>query len=84
MSVASAYRVKDGVVEDARIVLGAVAPIPLRAKKAEAYVNGKTITPELAEEAAEIALEGAMPLSKNAYKVQIAKTLVRNSLLNAK
>lgn len=84
VSVAFAYRVKDGVVKDARIVLGAVAPIPLRAKKAEAYVNGKTITPELAEEAAKIALEGAMPLSKNAYKVQIAKTLVRNSLLNAR
>lgn len=39
---------------------------------------------KLAEEAAEIALSGALPLSKNAYKVQIAKTLVRNSLLNAR
>ncbi len=84
VSVASAYRVRDGIVEDARIVLGAVAPIPLRVRKAEEYVNGKAITPQLAEEAAEIALEGALPLSKNAYKVQIAKTLVRNSLLNAK
>lgn len=84
VSVASAYRVKDGIVEDARIVLGAVAPIPLRVKKAEEYVNGKAITPQLAREAAEIALEGAIPLSKNSYKIQIARTLVRNSLLNAK
>lgn len=51
VSVASAYHVKDGIVEDARIVLGAVAPIPL---------------------------------SQNSYKIQIARTLVRNSLLNAK
>lgn len=84
VSVASAYRIKDGVVEDARIVLGAVAPIPLRARKAEGYVNGKVITPQLAKEAAEIAMEGALPLSHNGYKIQIAKTLVRNSFLNAK
>lgn len=84
VSVASAYKVQDGVVTDARIVLGAVAPIPLRAKEAEAYITGKAVTGELAAEAAEIALQGALPLSKNGYKVQIAKTLVRNSLLNAR
>lgn len=84
VSVASACKVQDGVVTDARIVLGAVAPIPLRAKEAEAYIIGKAVTGELAAEAAEIALQGALPLSKNGYKVQIAKTLVRNSLLNAR
>lgn len=84
VSVASAYRIKDGVVEDARIVLGAAAPIPLRVKKAESYVNGKAITLQVAQEAAQIALEGALPLAHNSYKIQIAKTLVRNSLLNAK
>ena len=84
VSVASAYKVQDGVVTDARIVLGAVAPIPLRAKEAEAYITGKAVTGELAAEAAEIALQGALPLSKNGYTVQIAKTLVRNSLLNAR
>ena len=68
---------------DARIVLGAVAPIPLRATEAEAFINGREITEELAGQAAEIALKGAIPLSKNEYKVQIAKTLVKNSLLNA-
>ena len=84
VSVASAYKMESGVVKDCRIVLGAVAPDPIRAREAEAFVNGKKITPEVAEEAAELALKGAVPLSKNDYKVQIAKTLVRNSLLNAK
>ena len=37
----------------------------------------------LAGQAAEIALRGAVPLSKNEYKVQIARSLVKNSLLNA-
>ena len=84
VSVASAYKMQEGVITDARIVLGAVAPIPLRAREAEAYITGKTVTEELAAEAAEIALSGALPLSRNGYKVQIAKTLVRNSLLNAR
>ena len=84
VSVASAYELRDGVITDARIVLGAVAPVPLRAKEAEAYVTGKPVSEELAWEAAEIALSGALPLSKNAYKIQIAKTLVRSSLLNAR
>ena len=75
---------QEGVITDARIVLGAVAPIPLRAREAEAYITGKTVTEELAAEAAEIALSGALPLSRNGYKVQIAKTLVRNSRLNAR
>lgn len=83
VSVASAYKLEDGKVADARIVLGAVAPIPLRATEAEAFINGREITEELAGQAAEIALKGAIPLSKNEYKVQIAKTLVKNSLLNA-
>ncbi len=83
VSVASAYKLEDGKVADARIVLGAVAPIPLRATAAEEFINGKEITEELAGQAAEIALRGAVPLSKNEYKVQIARSLVKNSLLNA-
>lgn len=84
VSVASAYKVTDGRVSAARIVLGAVAPMPLRVQKAEEFIIGKEITPELAQQAAEIALDGAIPLSKNQYKIQIAKTLVRNSLLKAR
>lgn len=83
VSVASAYKLEDGKVADARIVLGAVAPVPLRAKEAEQFIAGKEITEELAQQAAEIALSGAIPLSGNQYKVQIAKALVKDSLLNA-
>ena len=75
VSVASAYKLEDGKVADARIVL--------RATAAEEFINGKEITEELAGQAAEIALRGAVPLSKNEYKVQIARSLVKNSLLNA-
>ena len=66
---------------DARIVLGAVAPMPYRAKSAEDVISGHTVTEKLATKAAEKALEGAKPLSMNAYKIQIAKTLVKRAIM---
>jgi NADPH-dependent glutamate synthase beta subunit-like oxidoreductase len=65
----------------ARIVLGAVASAPLKAVGAEEFLVGKQVTAETAEEAGRIALAGACPLSGNEYKVTIARTLVKRSLL---
>ena len=63
------------------IVLGAVAPVPLRARAAEELIEGKAINESLAAEAGARALQGAEPLSKNAYKIEIAKTLVKRAIL---
>src|SRR6476659_871798 len=52
-------------VGGARVVMGAVAPVPWRSKEAETALAGKTITPEVAAAAAEAALRGAAPLSQN-------------------
>jgi xanthine dehydrogenase YagS FAD-binding subunit len=82
VSVASVITVEDGVCTDARIVLGAVAPGPVRAKKAEEVMIGRPLDEAAAAEAAEGALAGAKPLSKNAYKVEIAKTLVKRAILS--
>lgn len=81
VSLASNYSVNNGVIEMASIVLGGVAPVPLRREKAEAYLIGKELTEENAVKAAEIALEDANPFEKNAYKVDIAKTLIKDSVL---
>jgi xanthine dehydrogenase YagS FAD-binding subunit len=70
-------------VAGARIVMGAVAPVPWRAQAAEKALAGKAITPETAVAAAEAALTGAEPLSRNAYKVQVAKTAVERAILQA-
>jgi xanthine dehydrogenase YagS FAD-binding subunit len=67
----------------ARIVLGAVAPIPWRAAGAEAALAGKKITMETAAAAAEAAVTGASPLSQNAYKVQTTKAAVKRAILLA-
>lgn len=82
VSVAAVMNVNDGVCKDARIVLGAVAPVPLRAKAAEDFLNGKRLDEDTASQAGKLALEDSLPLTQNAYKVQIAKTLVKRTLLS--
>jgi CO/xanthine dehydrogenase FAD-binding subunit len=82
VSVASVITEKGGKCEDARIALGAVAPIPFRAVEAERAIKGKPIDRAHAEAAAEAAVSGAVPLSGNAYKVAIAKTLVKKALVS--
>ena len=49
------------VCKDARIVLGAVAPTPLRAKKAENVLKGKKIDGALIDRAAQVASDEARP-----------------------
>jgi xanthine dehydrogenase YagS FAD-binding subunit len=70
-------------VQSARVVMGAVAPIPWRAPGAEQALAGKTITEETAAVAAEAALQGARPLRENAYKIDVAKTAVKRAILRA-
>lgn len=82
VSVASAITVKAGVCEDVRIALGGVAPTPVRANKAEAAVKGKHLDATVAEAAGNSAVTGAMPLPLNNYKVEMAKSLVKNALLS--
>ncbi len=72
------------VVKSARIVLGAAAPIPWRASKAEGWLVGKPITEATARQAASAAIEGATPLAQNAYKLPLLETVVRRALLAAK
>jgi len=70
-------------IASARVVLGAVAPVPWRSKPAEAALAGKPLNAETAAVAAEAAVSEAKPMSGNAYKVQIARTAVKRALLNA-
>jgi xanthine dehydrogenase YagS FAD-binding subunit len=70
-------------VKSARVVMGAVAPVPWRVPAAERVLAGKAITESVAAEAANAALAGATPMSGNAYKIQIAKTAVKRAILAA-
>lgn len=80
---AVALRMRGDVCVEVRIVLSGVAPIPWRAKEAEAIIKGKPLTPNRLEEAAKAAVAGAKPLAQNAYKVPLTKTVVKRALLRA-
>jgi xanthine dehydrogenase YagS FAD-binding subunit len=81
VSAAIVLEMDQRVCKSARIVLGGVAPIPWRLPKVEALLAGQRITPELAAQAGELALEGANPLAKNRYKIPLTKAVVRRTLL---
>jgi xanthine dehydrogenase YagS FAD-binding subunit len=70
-------------VKSARVVMGAVAPIPWRSRPAEDALLGKTITETTAAAAAEAALKDARPLRQNAYKIDVAKVAVKRAILRA-
>jgi NADPH-dependent glutamate synthase beta subunit-like oxidoreductase len=65
-----------------RVVLGAVAPMPYRAKKAEMVVAGREINEVLAEEAGAAAVADAHSFNATKYKMQLAKVMVKRALLS--
>ncbi len=81
VSVSTVVQSKGGICQDARVVLGGVAPIPWRAAKAENFLRGKRVDEGTAQKAGEIALEGARPMKDNVYKVGLAKSLIQSALL---
>ena len=80
VDVAAVLRLDGKTVKEARIVLGAVAPIPWRSKRAEDAIVGKTLDETSLLAAARGAIVGAAPLSDNGYKVSLVQTLVRRTL----
>jgi len=80
VSMAGALRVEGGVIRDARIVLGAVAPIPWRSVKAEEALIGRKAEGPVFAAAAEAAVAGAEPLEHNRFKIDLVRTLVRRTL----
>jgi xanthine dehydrogenase YagS FAD-binding subunit len=75
-SAAVVLEEEEGAVKSARVVLGHVATIPWRATKAEEALAGQPVG-EAAEAAGEAAVDGAEPMTQNAYKVDLVRTLVR-------
>jgi xanthine dehydrogenase YagS FAD-binding subunit len=80
VSVAAALDVRDGVVEDCRIALGAVAHAPWRALRAEEALRGGPATEAAFGEAADAELAAADPLPANAFKVPLARRVIVRTL----
>lgn len=79
-SVAVSVIASSGIAEKTRIVLGAAAPVPWRAKEAEAVLEGFQIDRMLIAEAVDAALEDAIPLADNKYKVGLLRALLVDAL----
>ena len=74
----AAAQAADGTV---RVALGGVYPAPVRSAEAEAAVAGG-VTEASAAQAGDAAVASCTPLPKNAYKVEIARTLVKRTLMD--
>lgn len=82
-AAAVALKLSGRRVESARVVLGHVAPVPWPSPEAERVLVGKTINEDLALEAGKAAVSRAAPLSRNGYKVQLARVAVKRAILQA-
>ena len=84
VSCAVAGRVKGGKITGARIVLGAVSPVPYEAAAANDSLEGKSLDAETAARAADLVLARAHAQAQNGYKIPIARALIQRSLLQLK
>jgi xanthine dehydrogenase YagS FAD-binding subunit len=82
-AAAVALKMNGKTVQSARLVLGQVAPVPWRSQEAEKALAGKTVSEDVATEAGKAALSEAKPLSKNGYKVQLARVALKRAILQA-
>jgi xanthine dehydrogenase YagS FAD-binding subunit len=83
VAAAAVLHLDNGKVRDARVVLGSVAPVPIRSTATEQVLIGNTVSDDLATRAGHAATEGAAPLKSNGYKVPLLAELVRRTVLKA-
>ncbi|HTY78666.1 MAG TPA: xanthine dehydrogenase family protein subunit M [Candidatus Bathyarchaeia archaeon] len=77
VGVASQVTLSNGVCSKVRIALAAVAPTPVRATAAESALEGKALTPQLIAQAADLAAQGARPISDQRGSADFRRHLVR-------
>jgi xanthine dehydrogenase YagS FAD-binding subunit len=80
LNVASAMFVSNGTIERMRIAVNGAAARPLRLKSVENAVRGKPANAATGEMAGKLAVEGAVPLQFNAYKIPLMRNLVKRAI----
>jgi xanthine dehydrogenase YagS FAD-binding subunit len=80
LNVASAMVVSGARIERIRIAVNGAAARPLRLKKVEEAVRGKPLSAATGEMAGKLAVEGAVPLQFNAYKIPLMRNLVKRAI----
>ena len=82
VSVAAALGVEDGVIAEASVALGGVAPTPYRARGTEDYLHGRAVGDVSPADAGAAAIADPRPLPDNAYKVPMASNLTARAIAN--
>jgi xanthine dehydrogenase YagS FAD-binding subunit len=84
LSVAAvALRMNGNTVRSARVVMGYVAPVPWISAEAEQALVGKSVSEQTAQAAGDAAVANAKALSRNNYKIQLARVAVKRAILVA-
>jgi len=68
---------EDGICKEIRIGLGAVAPTPMRAKKAEDVLKGQRLSEEIIEKAAQTAAEESRPIDDHRAPAKYRREMVK-------
>ena len=80
VSVAAGLEMEGGTIKDVRLALGGVAHKPWRAERAEAALRGGPATQTAFRQAAEAELAAAQGLRDNAFKIELAKRVIADTL----
>ena len=87
VGVAAVLVAKDGICDDIRIALGAVAPTPMRARQAEEILRGQKLSDEVIARAAQIAGGECHPISDHRasqeYRCQMVEVLTKRAIRQA-
>jgi CO/xanthine dehydrogenase FAD-binding subunit len=82
--IAALAQTRDGMLDDVRIALGSVAPVPLRLRKTEQFLAGKPLEPSLSHAARALALQEITPIddirSTSRYRSAVVANLLADFL----
>ncbi len=80
VNIAASLNMSGATISDARMVVNGVSAEPLRLDAVEAAIKGRPRDKATADMAADLAVQGAVPLRHNAYKIPLVKALVKRAI----
>ncbi|MHC4778877.1 MAG: FAD binding domain-containing protein, partial [Planctomycetota bacterium] len=87
VSAAAALSMDGDRIDDAKVVLGSVAPVPFTAEKASAYLRGKRAGEKVFDKAARVAMQEVQPIDdfrgSATYRALMVKTMTHRALVKA-
>ncbi|MGA4645026.1 FAD binding domain-containing protein [Limisphaera sp. 4302-co] len=80
VSCAAAANLENGRLRNVRVALGCISPVPHQVAAANQFLEGKAPDDDVLDHAADLLLAGAEPQTHNAYKIPMARALIRRTL----